>query len=650
MSKAASKPLDVVVFRGFQELKLKWLKHCGGWTRLNVRASQLESPVENLTILNETIPALTKIQMEWLDGQAERILKSNFEIFGHLSPNLDTCDFSTDWRFGHCWNKDYYKNYSFYEYKDTPYDVKFPWELSRLSFLIPVLANQVVQGINTKTIIWITNFLNRWDKENPLAHSVNWYPMEASLRSINLVFLLDLTKLLLRSESFSESKAILKSLKSIIIMILFKNAAFVWRTREYTDVRGNHYTANIVALYLAGLALSGSQSETGRWSHYARQKINKEIKLQFTSDGVNFEKACGYHKLVLELFTIAGIAAEVELAPLSNESLVTLQKAAVFSDAISRPDGLAANFGDTDDACAIAFSSGPMRCHGAIIELVRSWRSMALGQVVFSEIESLAALFIVGRKPPELLPINGPEIYAFEKGGFYVARNQEKGFFFMADMGEVGMSGRGGHGHNDILSFELIIDGVPIVLDPGCSGYTADLDKKTMFRGTAAHSTIQLFSEEMADLTSHWSISNHSEPRNVVYSIESGTLNLSACHEGYSRIQEGASVSRHFTVDSRLQAVQIKDEISVLVDGKLASWHFPCGATDIVLCENSNSRAFIGKVVLRADTKLEVKSSPFSEGYGQEFVGNLLSSEVVLKAGVNSFTFNINNEFAENNA
>ena len=89
-----------------------------------------------------------------------------------------------------------------------------------------------------------------------------------------------------------------------------------------------------------------------------------------------------------------------------------------------------------------------------------------MGKVRFSAQESLAAAFLVGRQPPKPVSEPGVESLQFVSGGFYVVRNRENGFFFMADMGEVGMRGLGGHGHNDLFSFELFINGEPVVVDP----------------------------------------------------------------------------------------------------------------------------------------------------------------------------------------
>ena len=54
---------------------------------------------------------------------------------------------------------------------------------------------------------------------------------------------------------------------------------------------------------------------------------------------------------------------------------------------------------------------------------------------------------------------------AFDAGGVFVLRNRAA--HIVIDCAEVGMRGRGGHGHNDILSFELWMNGTNWVTDCG---------------------------------------------------------------------------------------------------------------------------------------------------------------------------------------
>ena len=83
----------------------------------------------------------------------------------------------------------------------------------------------------------------------------------------------------------------------------------------------------------------------------------------------------------------------------------------------------------------------------------------------------------------------------FADGGFYVLRGAET--HLVVDCGEVGMRGRGGHGHNDILSFELFLNGFNVVTDCGAYLYTASREWRNLFRSTAFHNTVQVDDEEL---------------------------------------------------------------------------------------------------------------------------------------------------------
>lgn len=640
LKRAASKPLDVVVFRGMQELNLTWLKWSNGWKRIENRADKIIAPKARAILVSQHPIGLSKAQLASLEAYSKRIIDFDFEIFGHRVPEFDVYDFSSDWRFGHKWEKQYFKNYSFYEQKLTPYDVKMPWELSRLGFLVPVLAQMFATQVDLDKLAWVAAVLDKWDKENPLAHSVNWYPMEASMRGINLVIVSDLIKCLKRAEHSKEIQAQLENLDRSITKLLYKNALFVWKTREYTDVRGNHYTANIVCLFLAGLVLQHVVPHTKQWVTFAEKEITNEIKLQFLSDGVNFEKACGYHKLVLELFVLAAIAMENWDFSLPPDCLALLEKAANFSDAIMRPDGLSVNFGDNDDACALPFSEVPLRSHGPVVELVRAWRNKAIGTGTYSEVEATAARLFFPNVHVAIQQDSGPECLQFPDGGYYIIRDSEKGFFFVTDLGEVGMKGRGGHGHNDLLSFELLIDGQTVVLDSGCSGYTSDLKKKAWFKGTSAHSTIQLFDAELADLTGPWTIANQAVPQNVSIETSHGVSILNASHEAYSRFQPGTMVQRQFVVDPIRQKLTIHDKVRTDCEGGAIAWHFPIGKSFAAGAEAEKVyQVTIEQTKMCSELALTQSTAPFSSGYGQEFQGNVITANSQLKRGNNTFNF-----------
>ena len=75
----------------------------------------------------------------------------------------------------------------------------------------------------------------------------------------------------------------------------------------------------------------------------------------------------------------------------------------------------------------------------------------------------------------------------FGDGGFFVMRNAVDHVF--VDCGRIGLADRGGHGHNDCLSFEAVLDGVHLVTDCGSFVYTRSFEERNRFRSTASHNT-----------------------------------------------------------------------------------------------------------------------------------------------------------------
>jgi hypothetical protein len=651
LQRIAHKPIAVIVFRLLQASVLALYHHCRLWPRLSLRAEQAVigkttfSP--RLYLLATTINTASTSQRQALSSMATRVVNSDFQVFGHPVPKLEQCDFASDWRFNYIWQKQYFKHYQFYgqAQKQQPYDVKFPWELSRLHYLVPVLAAQLFEPPTNGTLQWVLSLLQHWRQQNPLAYSVNWYPMEASMRTIYLVMLLEITKLLQQRHHDTALIDSLRALACQCLVMLYEHAHFVWLNREYTDIRGNHFTANLVALQLASYVLGDEGLDSSQWGSYATRQLPKEVLLQFCQDGVNFEKACGYHKLVLELFMLATMAATRAEEPFPKSIHARLMRAAQFSDAIMRPDGVAAGFGDNDDALGLAFALEQPRSHGPVVELARAWFAADIGTYTFDQTEQWAARLLVGRVHPAPKRASNPvEHWHFATGGYVVVRNQQHGFFLMLDVGEVGMAGRGGHGHNDLLAFELCLDGTPVVIDPGCSGYTADLAKKRFFRSTAAHATVQLFGEEMARFAGHWAMHNDAIPHNVTVRTDNGRVIVQAAHSGYQWLHQGSQIQRQLEIDATNQSLTIEDRISTKQPQTTIHWHFPVGP---ISARNLDSNSVtLGcpqrPVICHSDTiSLTTVKAPFSVGYGQESTGTVLSGTTEVATGQHHFSFHI---------
>lgn len=555
------KPIGVIAYRVNQEARLRILEHTGGWARLerSIRqrwtedqAAKLFSIRSNAVFHPRGAKALREAaQKGVLDraallAAADRVVAREFSLLGAPVPKTGEWPWRTDWRFGHEWPKQPWNSFDHYAKRDRPYDVKYPWELSRLQFLLPLLQAATLEN-DLSRVDTALDILSSWCAENPFAYSVNWYPMETSMRTICLVMALDMA----RAAGATVAQQV------PLLVEIDRNASLVWRTIEYTDVRGNHYTANLAALLCAGAALSPITPEARRWLAYAEQRMEKEIALQHLPDGVNFEKSLPYHRLVTDLFLLMIGIMRLQDRPVSAEAVDRIRKAAEFTRRYRKPDGSTPIVGDTDDAVVFAMDDLAVNDHRS---------TLAVAGALFDN----ASLDSAGGAQPSVAWMSGkvravasekqpPEAWLGE-GGFAIVRTPS--LYLLADVGEVGMKGRGGHGHNDLLSFELVLNGRTFIVDSGSYLYTGDLKARERYRGTAAHNTLQLDGEEIAPLGAQpFRISPIATPLEPALSETSDTWSISGGHKGYSRLSNPATVRRLWDVSKTLPRVTICDTV-----------------------------------------------------------------------------------------
>src|SRR5262249_35992541 len=129
-----------------------------------------------------------------------------------------------------------------------------------------------------------------------------------------------------------------------------------------------------------------------------------------------------------------------------------------------------------------------------------------------------------------------PGILAFPGGGFFTLRTDRVHLF--VDGGEVGMRGIGGHGHNDVLSFELWMDGVNLITDCGAYLYTASREWRNRFRGTAFHNVVQVDDEELNRFVGPnalWQLHYDAVPEDLEWHADDRALHWRGSHGGYRR-------------------------------------------------------------------------------------------------------------------
>jgi uncharacterized heparinase superfamily protein len=489
---------------------------------------------------------------------AENALLHRVDLLGSgpvdLGPRID---WHTDFKTGESWPPAFMRDIS-YANLDRPSDVKIPWELSRLQWLMPVGQAYLLNG-DERYALEVRAVLEDWMASNPYAHSVNWTcTMEVAMRSLSWTWFFHV---FCRSRAWSDA-----TFQSQFLRTLFLHGEFTERYLERSDINGNHFTADAAGLVFVGFFF-GQGVAPRRWSADGWSHLCQELPRQVFSDGVDFEASLAYHRLVLELFFLPALFREACGLTVPDAYRGRLIAMARFIQAYSRHDGSSPYVGDADDARSLPFGGQPIEdhrylaglvgVHWNVPELTRSFSGPR--EEIFWTLGPRAAASLVedGGGPSPIASAGFPE------GGFYVMRNDRDHVFI--DCGPVGQAGRGGHGHNDCLSFEAVLDGAHLVSDCGAYVYTASAHERNSFRSTAYHNTPQVDGEEINRFVrwDHlWTLHDDAHPRVTRWEAGSGQDVFEGTHSGYLRLPSPVSPVRTLVLDHERHSLTIADHIA----------------------------------------------------------------------------------------
>lgn len=463
-------------------------------------------------------------------------------------------DWHKDYKTGFSWPPAYIRSID-YTNPDRPSDVKMPWEISRLQWLIPTGQAYLLTG-DERYAVAVRDILAHWIANNPYASSVNWAcTMEVALRLLSWTWFFHVFH---GSQAWADA-----SFREQFLCSLFLHGEFTERHLERSDINGNHYTADAAGLVFVGLFF-GKGTASERWQKLGWDILCEELPRQVFSDGVDFEASVPYHRLVLELFLLPALYREacgLEVSSAYRERIIAMAR---FAATYSQPNGTVPFWGDADDARALPFGGQELNDHRYLVGLVgAAWTVPELCQAFSgsrSEIFWLLGSAAAASLPDVETPLNPPSSTAFPEGGFYVMLNECDRIFI--DCGPLGLAGRGGHGHNDCLAFEAVLDGVPLIADCGAYLYTASYTERNNFRSTAYHNTPQVDGEEINRFIRPdylWNLHNDARPEVRRWETDSKRDFFCGSHSGYQRLAQPVMPVRTIILDHTFHALVVRD-------------------------------------------------------------------------------------------
>jgi uncharacterized heparinase superfamily protein len=488
---------------------------------------------------------------------AERAARHEVDLLGSGPIVLGAhIDWQRDFKTGLSFPPAYFRDID-YMRLDEPCDVKVPWELSRLQWLIPAGQAWLLTG-DERYAALCREVLEQWIAANPCALSVNWAcTMEAALRLFSFSWLLRACG---RSRAWADA-----GFQARFLRCLYLHGEFTERYIERASINGNHFTADAAALVFAGL-LFGEGAAPRRWAERGWQELGAEITRQVFPDGVDFEASVPYHRLVQELFLYPAWyrrVAGLDVPPAYAERLRAMAR---YTAAYSRGDGSSPIWGDNDDGRALPFGGQPNNDHRYLVQAAATFFDDAtLGASVggdHSELLWLAGPQALAARAAAVAAARPPPSTAFRDGGFFIMRNAVDHVFI--DCGPLGLAGRGGHGHNDLLSFEATLASTLLISDSGSFHYTGSALERDRFRSTAYHNTPQVDDEEINRFRGPgllWDL--HNDARFELRAWQTGAQcdEFRGAHDGYARLSDPVEVERRIVLEHDTHRLTVTDRI-----------------------------------------------------------------------------------------
>jgi len=433
--------------------------------------------------------------------EASLICEHIFDLLGsgpkRLSPkgkNYQPIDWHCDFKSGYTWNqKTFYRNIRFGHIEGA--DVIVPWELSRAQHLITLGEAFLITG-DTKYALEIKNQINDWIEHNRFGFGVNWITaMDAAIRALNWLVAIEC---IFYDCDILDEKFLRKLSKS-----LYQHGHYIkknlLRTRNLTT---NHYISGVAGLLFIALYCP-SLRKSKEWRNFAIKELEKEIEKQIYPDGCDYEASTSYHLLVAEIFFYSLLLCERAGMFLSESYKTKVKNMFKVSLYYLKPNGMAPQIGDNDNGRFFKFSNRHVLDHRYLLNLAAVYFKDSNFKLKNSELleESFWLFGQYAKIIWDSLPYSKslPTTKSFSDAGWYIIRHNNDYCFITC--GPNGQGGLGGHAHNDKLSFELMLDGQDVFVDPGTYVYTPYLLERNKFRSTEYHNSIKFKGCEQSDIS-----------------------------------------------------------------------------------------------------------------------------------------------------
>lgn len=350
-----------------------------------------------------------------------------------------------------------------YKQRDDIGDARINWELNRHRQFIRLAASGNIPRLE--------RLVDDWAEKNPFLWGISWTsPMEIALRSISWMTAARLVAAgdpLMRENELSPASALVGKLLTGVANM----TEYLTRHESGFSSANNHLIVEVAAVAMAGFLFGKKE-----WTGPSLAVLDRELLRQVSPDGVDLESSLHYHGFVFEAYLLVWREMEANGLTVSDIWRERLDGMARFIEASHVVDDTWCVFGDDDEARILDPGFGDTPYFSRLLDLHAG---------------------LSGRDVRKDLSLKKTRL-TFPEGGYSFLR---KGDMFVGiDHAPLGFGSIAAHGHNDILSFQLFLDGKAVLIDPGTYLYHNDLARRDLLRSTRMHNTVTVNGMEQSQM------------------------------------------------------------------------------------------------------------------------------------------------------
>lgn len=376
-------------------------------------------------------------------------------------------------------------------------------------------------------------FIDDWIAQNPQGREPAWEPYTTSLRTVNWL-------------GFFASSAEQSALSQSWLDSLYEQVRWLERNDE-RHILANHYFENIKALLFAGVAFTGDDAD--RWLRKGQKKLTEQLEEQFLEDGGHYEGSPQYHTIVvagcLDLYNLAqsntGQLSEQLVACLGS----VIVKGLTWLARIVRPDGDIPLFNDA------TLNGGPsldeLQMYATRLQLLPSEKAPLQ--------EAKRQTAPTARREVGLIDNTASGIFGYRGWKDWL----------MITCSDIRPSYQPGHRHCDLLSYELILDGAPLIVDSGVYEYQPG-PLRDYVRSTRAHNTCSVDGTEQSEIWGEFRVGRRACKLAATIAKENNEIIFRGLYTGFPEVKGRITHSRVIKArlndsEQRVTTVTIADEI-----------------------------------------------------------------------------------------